>query len=291
MGQRTGEQPAAEIHVTDGREPGWSWTDNELYDVHARSIGAIGVAVYGYLCRLAGGKRPGTAHPGIPNIARVLDVSEPTVRKYLDRLAAAGMIIIRPRETTVGDADSHEYVVLSLKGREGVVNVVDQGSPTTLTTPSTSLTRVVNDVDPTNKDMTKKRLDGHGAVTRSEVADLLFGYFGSVPHGAIVQDVMDNIARYATQNIIITAENVRQAVDNALKWRGDNGYLRPTNLSSFNTALANIVNPVPKGKRDPRGRAERGRATGTATQEANDAALSAALGDRWCGDPDHEGTG
>jgi hypothetical protein len=86
--------------------------DNDIIDVHAKKIGAIGVAIYTALARFAN-RRTGECWPTIPRIARMLDLGRSTVKRYLQRLQAAGLISIEERWDEEGDRTSNRYTLLA----------------------------------------------------------------------------------------------------------------------------------------------------------------------------------
>jgi GntR family transcriptional regulator len=86
--------------------------DNDIIDVHARKIGAIGVAIYTVLARYAN-RRTGECWPTIPRIARMLDLGRSTVKRYLHRLQKTGLISIEERWDEEGDRTSNRYTLLA----------------------------------------------------------------------------------------------------------------------------------------------------------------------------------
>jgi hypothetical protein len=86
--------------------------DNDIIDVHAKSIGAIGVAIYTVLARYAN-RRTGECWPTIPRIARMLDLGRSTVKRYLHRLQVADLISIEERWDEEGDRTSNRYTLLN----------------------------------------------------------------------------------------------------------------------------------------------------------------------------------
>jgi hypothetical protein len=86
--------------------------DNNIIDVHAKTIGAIGIAIYTVLARYAN-RRTGECWPTIPRIARMLDLGRSTVKRYLHRLQKAGLISIEERWDEEGDRTSNRYTLLA----------------------------------------------------------------------------------------------------------------------------------------------------------------------------------
>jgi DNA-binding MarR family transcriptional regulator len=86
--------------------------DNDIIDVHAKTIGAIGVAIYTVLARYAN-RRTGECWPTIARIARMLDLGRSTVKRYLHRLQKAGLISIEERWDEEGDRTSNRYTLLA----------------------------------------------------------------------------------------------------------------------------------------------------------------------------------
>jgi GntR family transcriptional regulator len=111
--------------------------DNDIIDVHAKTIGAIGVAIYTVLARYAN-RRTGECWPTIPRIARMLDLGLSTVKRYLRRLEAAGLIRIEGRWDEEGDRTSNLYTLLNpepeaiaTRQAQSAAPVVHAGPPAT----------------------------------------------------------------------------------------------------------------------------------------------------------------
>ena len=85
--------------------------DNAIIDHHAKTIGAIGVAIYAVLSRYAN-RKTGECWPTIGCIAHKLDLARSTVKVYVRKLEAAGLIAIEERYTAVGDQDANRYRLL-----------------------------------------------------------------------------------------------------------------------------------------------------------------------------------
>ena len=85
--------------------------DNDLIDVHAPTIGAIGVAIYTTLARYAN-RHTGQCWPAIGRLAQTLQLARSTVKVYLRKLEAAGLIAMRERQDTAGDPTSNLYTLL-----------------------------------------------------------------------------------------------------------------------------------------------------------------------------------
>jgi DNA-binding MarR family transcriptional regulator len=100
--------------------------DNDIIDVHAKKIGAIGVAIYTALARFAN-RRTGECWPTIPRIARMLDLGRSTVKRYLHRLQKAGLISIEERWDEEGDRTSNRYTLLA-PDPEAVAKRQEQGA-------------------------------------------------------------------------------------------------------------------------------------------------------------------
>ena len=86
--------------------------DNDIIDVHAKTIGAIGIAVYAVLARYAN-RRTGECWPAIARIQRTLKLGRSSVKRYLHRLEAAGLITIEERRDEAGDRSSNLYTLLN----------------------------------------------------------------------------------------------------------------------------------------------------------------------------------
>jgi DNA-binding MarR family transcriptional regulator len=85
--------------------------DNDIIDVHAKTIGAIGIAIYAVLARYAN-RRTGECWPAIARIQRTLNLGRSSVKRYLHRLEAAGLISIEARRSDDGDRTSNLYTLL-----------------------------------------------------------------------------------------------------------------------------------------------------------------------------------
>ena len=86
--------------------------DNDIIDVHAKTIGALGVAIYAVLARYAN-RRTGECWPAIARIQRTLNLGRSTIKRYLHRLEAAGLITIEERWDEEGDRTSNCYTLLN----------------------------------------------------------------------------------------------------------------------------------------------------------------------------------
>jgi DNA-binding MarR family transcriptional regulator len=86
--------------------------DNDIIDVHAKTIGAIGIAVYAVLARYAN-RRTGECWPAIARIQRTLKLGRSSVKRYLKRLETAGLITVEERWTEEGDRTSNLYTLLN----------------------------------------------------------------------------------------------------------------------------------------------------------------------------------
>lgn len=86
--------------------------DNDIIDVHAKTIGAIGVAIYAVLARYAH-RRTGECWPAVARIQRTLNLGRSTVKRHLHRLEAAGLIAVGKRWSEHGDRTSNLYTLLN----------------------------------------------------------------------------------------------------------------------------------------------------------------------------------
>jgi hypothetical protein len=86
--------------------------DNDIIDVHAKAIGAIGIAIYAVLARYAN-RRTGECWPAISRIQRTLNLGRSTVKRFLHRLEAAGLITVEERWSEEGDRTSNLYTLLN----------------------------------------------------------------------------------------------------------------------------------------------------------------------------------
>ena len=85
--------------------------DNDIIDVHAKTIGALGVAIYAVLARYAN-RTTGECWPAISRIERLLGLARSTVKVYLRKLEAVGLITITERHEAAGDLTSNLYTLL-----------------------------------------------------------------------------------------------------------------------------------------------------------------------------------
>lgn len=79
--------------------------------MHAKTIGAIGIAIYAVLARYAN-RKTGECWPAIARIQRTLNLGRSTVKRYLHRLEAAGLITVEERWDEEGDRTSNHYTLL-----------------------------------------------------------------------------------------------------------------------------------------------------------------------------------
>ena len=84
---------------------------NEIIDTHGRTLGVIGVGVYAALARYAD-RTTGECWPGIAKLERVLNMARSTVKVYLHKLEAAGLITIEKRWDDAGDPTTNLYTLL-----------------------------------------------------------------------------------------------------------------------------------------------------------------------------------
>jgi len=85
--------------------------DNDIIDVHAKTIGALGLAIYTTLARYAN-RKTGQCWPSIERLARTLDLARSTVKVYLRKLEDAGLVDIQERRDPAGDPTSNCYTLL-----------------------------------------------------------------------------------------------------------------------------------------------------------------------------------
>ena len=85
--------------------------DDDIIDAHGQTIGPIGYAVYGYLCRRRN-RKTGQCNPSISRIAEAFDIARSTVKVYLRLLEDVGLIEIHGRQDEAGDPTSNMYILL-----------------------------------------------------------------------------------------------------------------------------------------------------------------------------------
>jgi DNA-binding MarR family transcriptional regulator len=84
---------------------------NNIIDTHGRTLGAIGVGIYTALARYAD-RQTGECWPAIAKIERVLGLARSTVKVYLHKLEALGLIEIEERWDAAGDRTTNLYTLL-----------------------------------------------------------------------------------------------------------------------------------------------------------------------------------
>jgi hypothetical protein len=84
---------------------------DDIIDIHAKTIGAIGLAIYTTLARYAN-RKTGQCWPSIERLARTLDLARSTVKVYLRKLEDVGLIAIQERQDAAGDPTSNLYTLL-----------------------------------------------------------------------------------------------------------------------------------------------------------------------------------
>ena len=84
---------------------------NEIIDTHGRTLGVIGIGVYAALARYAD-RTTGECWPAIAKLERVLNLARSTVKVYLHKLEAIGLITIEKRWDAAGDPTSNLYTLL-----------------------------------------------------------------------------------------------------------------------------------------------------------------------------------
>jgi DNA-binding MarR family transcriptional regulator len=109
---RTVPKAPSRVHEIIKLKPGHRFSiDNDIIDIHAKKIGATGVAIYTVLARYAN-RQTGQCWPTIGRIARTLDLARSTVKVYLRKMEAAGLIAIEERQDPQGDPTSNLYTLL-----------------------------------------------------------------------------------------------------------------------------------------------------------------------------------
>lgn len=153
---------------------GFFQIENSILDVYGAALGPYGIAVLNVLCRHRN-HLTGQCFPSIKKIAGLAGITEPPVRKALKKLVAYELIRIIPRSTKDGDRTSNQYDIrepqvpvperivarfstaaqqahrkntISQPSVDDLGNIEDHPSQSEDTARSTSLTEVVNDLDP-----------------------------------------------------------------------------------------------------------------------------------------------
>jgi hypothetical protein len=117
----------------DHRQPGHFWADNEIIDVYLPQIGLHAFAVYMLFTKFANA-RNGQCDPSIPTIARMLGISETTVKKSIKKLKDHGLISVEPRQHSrrPNQHNTNLYTLLTVPKvghpvTQGVGHLVTQG--------------------------------------------------------------------------------------------------------------------------------------------------------------------
>jgi len=118
--------------VRDKRNRGWFFLDNEYLNGYAKHFGAVGTAIYVSLCRHADGEQK--CFPSQILIGKELDISDRTVRRYLDKFAKCHLIAIE-KERKGGRWLNNVYYLLDKSEWISPEDIVSFGDHRTLTTP------------------------------------------------------------------------------------------------------------------------------------------------------------
>jgi DNA-binding MarR family transcriptional regulator len=110
--------------------------DNDIIDVHAKTIGAIGIAIYAVLARYAN-RKTGECWPAIARIQRTLNLGRSTVKRYLHRLETAGLITVEERWDEEGDRTSNRYTLLD-PDPTAIAQQLEQSDTPVLFSPATA---------------------------------------------------------------------------------------------------------------------------------------------------------
>jgi hypothetical protein len=84
---------------------------DDIIETHGRTIGAIGYAIYGYLCYRRN-RKTGRCDPSIDTIAKAFKLGRTAVKDYLRKLRDVGLLEKEPRTDPAGDPTSNQYNLL-----------------------------------------------------------------------------------------------------------------------------------------------------------------------------------
>lgn len=101
------------IEIRDLRNGNWYWIHKIVYEEYSTKIGAIGLSVYNALCFYA--NQEGQCYPSIKTIAKKLNVSAPTIHKYLKKLEKYKLIKIINRQK---ENQSNIYTLVKLVNKD-----------------------------------------------------------------------------------------------------------------------------------------------------------------------------
>ena len=113
MARRPGRKKADNLHIqlTLPMAEHVSDIHTDIVDVHARTVGAVGMAVYYVLASYAD-KTTATCSPALGLITEAVGLSRSTVKRSLRTLEAAGLIAIEGHYTATGTQGVQLYTLL-----------------------------------------------------------------------------------------------------------------------------------------------------------------------------------
>jgi DNA-binding MarR family transcriptional regulator len=113
MARRPGRKKADErdIQLTLPMSEHVSDIHTDIVDVHARTVGAVGMAVYYVLASYAD-KTTATCSPALGLLAEAAGISRSMVKRCLRKLEAAGLIAIEGHYTATGKQGVQLYTLL-----------------------------------------------------------------------------------------------------------------------------------------------------------------------------------
>jgi len=185
------------------RHPGHFWADREIVEVYLPDLSIYAFSIYMLLCYYSRSKT-GRSHPSIKTIAKQLKVSMPTVRKGLNELSEAKLIVASPnyKTTKAGKVvqDNYTFTLSEINRRSegtkpglrtkpglvGGVNGVEEGT-------KPGLVGVLNQVYPNKNNIT--RINNKNDSTIEEDS------FGVVPTPDVKSSEIPNIPEVIVPDI------------------------------------------------------------------------------------------
>lgn len=100
-----------QIKIRDKRNKEWFIVDNAYLNGYAKIFGAVGTAIYISLCRHADNETQ-KCFPSQKLIAEELNISDRTVRNYIDRFVEWNLLYVVREKDSKGRNKNNEYILL-----------------------------------------------------------------------------------------------------------------------------------------------------------------------------------
>lgn len=113
--------------VREKRKKGWFWLDNEYLNGYGRIFGPVGVAIYVCLCRHCDEEQK--CYPAEKTIAKELNISDRTVRKYLKLFKKYRLIEITRERSKDGKFLNNTYWLLDKSEWIKPAEIISDGKP------------------------------------------------------------------------------------------------------------------------------------------------------------------